>query len=110
MPPVAPDAEPFAVLRRLLDAGRCWVKLSAPYESEHDDRHRYREVGRLVRVLVATYRERLLWASNWPHPGQANPPSAADLHRLALEWMPDATTRRCVLVDNPAKLYAFDAP
>ena len=39
MPPVEPDDERFRVLLRLIDTGRCWVKLSAPYESVADDTH-----------------------------------------------------------------------
>src|SRR4029077_17154531 len=31
--PTTPDSPAFASLCRLLDAGRCWVKISAPYES-----------------------------------------------------------------------------
>ena len=109
MPPVEPDDQRFGVLLRLLDTGRCWVKLSAPYESAVDDTHEYPAVGRLVDMLVDRAPERMLWATNWPHPGQATPPSLADLSRLAFDWMPDATVRRRVLVDNPAALYHFDA-
>jgi D-galactarolactone isomerase len=49
-----------------------------------------------------------MWATNWPHPGQAEPPSFEDLNRLAFEWMPDDTSRQRILVDNPAVLYGFD--
>jgi D-galactarolactone isomerase len=108
MPPVEPDDERFSVLLRLLDTGRCWVKLSAPYESATDVTHEYAAVARLVRALVDRAPERMLWATNWPHPGQADPPSLVDLSRLALEWMADADVRRRVLVDNPAVLYEFD--
>ena len=89
MPPVDPEDERFGVLRRLLDGGNCWVKLSAPYESAPDPTHQYTAVGRLVQALVDHAPERMLWASNWPHPGQASPPSLDALARLAFEWMPD---------------------
>jgi D-galactarolactone isomerase len=108
MPPVEPDDERFAVLLRLVDTGRCWVKLSAPYESATDATHQYAAVGQLARTLVERAPERMLWATNWPHPGQSDPPSLADLSRLALEWMPDDETRRRILVDNPAELYQFE--
>jgi D-galactarolactone isomerase len=112
MPPVEPDDERFQVLLRLLDTGRCWVKLSAPYESAPDATHRYPMVTRLAAHLLQHAPERMLWATNWPHPGQANPPSLVDLSRLAFEWLPDATIRHRVIVDNPADLYQFepDAP
>jgi D-galactarolactone isomerase len=108
MPPVGDDDERFRVLLRLLDTGRCWVKLSAPYESAPDTTHEYAAVTRLAHALVDHAPERMLWATNWPHPGQTEPPSLDDLSRLAFNWMPDDAVRRRVLVDNPAELYQFD--
>ena len=107
MPPVEPDDERFQVLLRLLDTGRCWVKLSAPYESATDATHQYVAVTRLVDALVEHAPQRMLWATNWPHPGQASPPALAELRRLAFEWMHDDAVRHRVLVDNPAELYQF---
>ncbi len=107
MPPVEPDDERFQVLLRLLDTGRCWVKLSAPYESATDSTHQYVAVTRLVNTLVRRAPQRMLWATNWPHPGQASPPSLAELRRLTFEWLPDDAVRHLVLVDNPAQLYQF---
>ena len=108
MPPVEADDAQFEILLRLLDNGRTWVKLSAPYESAPDQKHEYAAVGGLVHSLVERAPERMLWATNWPHPGQASPPSVDHLRRLAFEWMPDAAVRRRILVDNPAELYKFD--
>ncbi len=108
MPPVDPDDELFAVLLRLIDGGRTWVKLSAPYESARDDTHEYAAVGKLVHALVDRAPDRMLWATNWPHPGQPNPPSLEQLGRLAFEWIADDAIRRRILVDNPAELYHFD--
>lgn len=109
MPPVDDDDERFQVLLRLLDTGRCWVKLSAPYESAPDGTHEYAAVTRLAHALVDHAPERILWATNWPHPGQADPPSLNDLTRLAFSWMPDPAVRHRILVDNPADLYQFEA-
>jgi D-galactarolactone isomerase len=106
--PVAPDSEPFQSLLRLLDTGRCWVKLSAPYETSKAGRPNYEDVGVLARALVKHAPERMLWASNWPHPSERrNPPDDADLLDLLLEWAPDDATRRRILADNPAELYGF---
>ena len=108
MPPVAPDDERFGDLLRLIDTGRCWVKLSAPYESAPDPTHEYAAMSRLVQALIDHAPERMLWATNWPHPGQSAPPSLDRLGRLAIQWMPDASIRQRILVDNPAELYGFD--
>lgn len=107
MPPVSPDDERFGALLRLVSAGRCWVKLSAPYESALDDTHSYVAVTHLVDALIRHAPERMLWATNWPHPGQAQPPGLDDLRRLLFEWMPDASLRQRILVDNPIELYGF---
>lgn len=108
MPPVEPDQPAFSALLTLLDSGRCWVKLSAPYESTHDGAPRYPTVTALAHRLVAHAPERMLWATNWPHPGQADPLTPAQLVDLRDAWLPTEALRRQVLVDNPAEVYGFD--
>ena len=108
MPPVEPEDPAFGALLRLLDTGRCWVKLSAPYESTHDGAPDYPAVSTLVRRLVQHAPERLLWATNWPHPGQVDPPTPTQLADLRDAWLPTDALRRQVLVDNPAEIYGFD--
>ena len=106
MPPAGPEDPLIVPLLELMDAG-AWLKLSAPYESAPDHDHRYETVGRLIDRLVADYPEQLLWATNWPHPGQADAPSAHDLARLRDRWLPNHWLQQRVLVDNPARLYGF---
>lgn len=107
--PVTPEHEAFKSLLRLLDTGRCWVKLSAPYEVSKTGAPKYEDVGRLAKALVKHAPDRMLWASNWPHPSAPKDdiPDEADLIDLLLEWAPDDTTRKKILVDNPAALYGF---
>jgi D-galactarolactone isomerase len=107
--PVTCEQEPFKCLLRLLDTGRCWVKLSAPYETSKTGAPKYEDVSRLARALVKHAPERMLWASNWPHPSAPKDqvPDDADLLDLLLDWAPDDATRRKILVDNPADLFAF---
>jgi len=107
MGPVGIDDPSFRVLLGLLDSGRCWVKLSAPYESSEAGPPAWADVTSEARALVKAAPERMLWASNWPHPGQKNPPDEADLLDLLLEWIDDAPTRIKILRDNPAELYNF---
>lgn len=106
---VAPEHESFRALLRLVDTGRCWVKLSAPYETSRQGPPRYDDVSHLARALVRHAPERLLWASNWPHPSAVGPapPDDADLLDLLLDWAPDARTRARILADNAAELYGF---
>jgi D-galactarolactone isomerase len=107
MPPVEPDDAPFRALLTLIDTGRCWVKLSAPYESTHDGAPHYPTVATLATRLIEHAPERMLWATNWPHPGQADPLTPAQLADIRESWLPTDALRRQVLVDNPAEVYGF---
>jgi D-galactarolactone isomerase len=107
--PVPADHPSFRAMLRLLDSGRTWVKLSAPYEVSKVGRPLYGDVGALAKALVKAAPNRMMWASNWPHPSatDANRPDDAELLDLLLDWAPDDATRRKILVDNPARLYGY---
>jgi D-galactarolactone isomerase len=51
----------------------------------------------------------MLWATNWPHPGQSDPQVRDDALALdlLLDWAPDDATRDRILAENPAALYGF---
>lgn len=107
--PVAPDHPGFKALLRLLEGGTCWVKVSAPYETSRLGLPLYEDVGVLAKALIAAAPERMVWASNWPHPtALADLPDDAQLLDLLLEWSEDDSVRRRILRDNPAALYGFD--
>jgi D-galactarolactone isomerase len=106
--PVGTDSAPFRSLLNLVDTGRCWVKLSAPYETSKTGAPKYEDVGRLAKALVKRAPERMLWASNWPHPSvRPKMPDDVELLELLLDWAPDEVKRRKILVDNPVQLYGF---
>jgi D-galactarolactone isomerase len=107
--PVSVDSAPFKSLLSLLDTGRCWVKLAAAYETSKTGAPAYEDVSKLARALVKHAPERMIWASNWPHPSapKDKAPDDADLLDLLLDWAPDETIRKQILVDNPVALYGF---
>lgn len=105
--PVAPESKAFGTLLRLLESGRCWVKLSAPYETSREGPPRYEDVARLARSLASKYPQRCLWATNWPHVMQSPVQSDQAMLDLLFDWAPNAATRQAILVDNPAHLYGF---
>jgi D-galactarolactone isomerase len=107
--PVPPDHPAFRSLLGLLETGRLWIKLSAPYESSRSGPPDYEDVSVLARALIGAAPERMLWASNWPHPGQTDPSVRDDVRALDLlqSWAPDETTRNRILAENPAALYGF---
>jgi len=105
MEPVAIDSAGFKALLRLVDGG-AWVKLSAPYESTKSGPP-WADIGRLATELVKRAPDRMVWATNWPHPSQAPRPDDAQLLDMLFEWVPEETTRAKILSQNPARLYGF---
>jgi D-galactarolactone isomerase len=107
--PVAPDHDSFKSLLRLLDTGRCYVKLAAAYEFSKTGAPHFEDVAALAKALIRHAPDRMIWASNWPH-AQANivgyPDDVNNLD-LLLDWAPDEAVRQKILVTNPAELYGF---
>ena len=98
----------FATARRLIDKGHTWVKLSAPYIDSKVGAPTYADVTPVARAYVKAAPERLVWASDWPHPSQGNDhPDDAVLFDLLSEWIPDEPTRNRILVQNPETFYGF---
>jgi len=95
----------FAVIRRLLDKGNTWMKLSGAYM--FDAPPRYAKAAPIAQAYVKAAPERMVWGSDWPHPTEKDKPDDAVLFDLLSDWTPDNATRRRILVDNPATLYGF---
>ena len=106
--PVSLDHPGFCTLQRLIEKGRTWVKLSAPYEVSKAGPPNYEDVGKLAKTLAKAAPERMLWATNWPHPTPGAPvPDDAWMLDMLLDWVPNESARKKVLVENPAQLYGF---
>jgi D-galactarolactone isomerase len=107
--PTTVDDAGFKTLLRLLDTGRCYIKIAAMYETSQVGAPTFGDVGALAKALIHHAPERALWASNWPHAQAAKfgYPNDANLLDLLLEWAPNETAIRRMLVDNPARLYGF---
>jgi len=105
----------FAELLALLTSGKVYVKISAPYRISHAPG--YRDAEPIARAMIEANVDRILWGTDWPHPGglrrdpQAVEPfrpedNGAALNRLK-SWTRNETELRKILVDNPARLYQF---
>jgi predicted TIM-barrel fold metal-dependent hydrolase len=91
-PAQGPSQPDFVALLELVKSGRAYVKISGA------------------------------WGTDWPHPNsdygrgkpltEVSPPFPIDdgllLNQLP-KWVPDAAVRKKILVDNPARLYGFEA-
>jgi predicted TIM-barrel fold metal-dependent hydrolase len=98
----------FAVVTALIDKGDTWVKLSGAYADTKIGPPSYSDSSAVARAYVKKAPERLVWGSDWPHPGERdNKPDDAVLFDLLLDWAPDERVRNRILVQNPETLYGF---
>jgi predicted TIM-barrel fold metal-dependent hydrolase len=108
----------FANLLELVKSGRAYVKISGAYRVS-DKAPTYADATPLAQALVAANPDRIVWGTDWPHP---NGGSARSINEIATpfpiddglllnelaKWVPDAATRKKILVDNPARLYGYE--
>jgi 2-pyrone-4,6-dicarboxylate lactonase len=103
------DTPGFQALLRLLDTGRCWVKLTGPYRLT-DAALPYSPVAAFAEALLRGAAERLVWGSDWPHVMlRGAMPNDAELLDLLFEWTGSADAAQRILVDNAAALYDFQS-
>jgi predicted TIM-barrel fold metal-dependent hydrolase len=110
--PTLPDGvnhPSHTIIRRLIDRGRTWVKLSGAYSNTRVGPP-YPDATAIAQAFVRAAPERLVWGSDWPHPSivpAADKPDDALLFDLMSVWAPDEATRNRILVQNPEALYGF---
>jgi D-galactarolactone isomerase len=107
-PETGVDHPAFAIVQRLLQRGRGWVKLSGAYLESKVGPPSYADVGAIARAFVKAAPQRLVWGSDWPHPSvHAAWPDDAVLFDALCAWAPNDALRRQILVANPEALYGF---
>ncbi|WPB57173.1 amidohydrolase family protein [Xylophilus sp. GOD-11R] len=98
-------------LRRLVDQGRTWIKLSGAYHDSVDGAPGYADAGVLSRYWLQRAPERVVWGTDWPHPaamvGEKPMPDDAQLLDLLGLWLPQENLLEQVMVGNPERLYDF---
>lgn len=107
------------VLFDLLASGRVWLKLSAAYRISKDPSSE--SVTSLAKALIRSNQDRMLWGSDWPHPGGGTPRQQRSagsiepfqpiddgqaLNRVRL-WSGGEEVLKKILVTNPSSLYEF---
>ena len=103
------DKDPdWRIVMDLLADGRCWIKLSGPYYGSKSGASRYEDKAHIAKALIKAAPERMVWASNWPHPSfKSKFPDEGGLLDILADWTQDETLRRRILVDNAAALYRY---
>jgi 2-pyrone-4,6-dicarboxylate lactonase len=98
-----------ALLSLLMRQDNVWAKLSSWYRLS-DLGAPYDDMTPLAEALIKARPDRIVWGSNWPHPilWDYPMPNDGDLFDQFMVWAGDTTTRRQILVNNPAVLYGFD--
>lgn len=115
----------FDTLLGLLHSGQAYVSLSGPYRISQQAPD-YADVAPLAKAIIAANPQRVLWGTDWPHPaapssccggvtGAEGPTTEVTpflqiddgrtLNHLAT-WT-DASQRKLILAENPARLYGF---
>jgi D-galactarolactone isomerase len=101
------DHPAFAVISRMIDKGRTWMKLSGAYMDTNVGAPTYSDKLLVAQAYIKAAPERVLWGSDWPHPTEKDKPNDATLFDLLAEWEPDDAQRERILVTNPEALYGF---
>lgn len=107
----------FTDLLTLVRTGKVYVKISGA-DGASALAPDFPDVLPLARALIGANPDRILWGSNWPHPGGTAGRSSSEISpskqvddgqvlNLLARWAPDAVVRKKILVDNPAKLFGF---
>jgi D-galactarolactone isomerase len=105
--PNALDSPGFKTISKLIDKGKTWVKLSGAYQDSKVGPPSYSDTIPVARAYIKAAPQRVVWASDWPHPTEKEKPNDAVLFDLLAEWAPDPGSRTLILVQNPATLYGF---
>lgn len=103
------EQKPFQALIKLMkEDEKCWVKVCG-CERVSAQGAPFLDAAPLARRIVETAPERVVWGTDWPHPNVARMPNDGDLVDFIPRFMPEPELQRRVLVDNPARLFEFEA-
>jgi predicted TIM-barrel fold metal-dependent hydrolase len=101
--------EAFQILLRFMQRDNWWVKVCGSERISSAGPPFYDAVPYAL-ALIDAAPDRILWGTDFPHPNITRfMPNDGDLVDLVPLFARDATLQKKVLVDNPARLYGFDA-
>jgi predicted TIM-barrel fold metal-dependent hydrolase len=101
------DSPEFKALLRLLESGKCWVKLCGYRSSVQGPP--YGDLLEQAQKIIATAPDKCVWGTDWPHPRREGPllPDDGKLIDLLYDWAANDEQFHRILVDNPGRLYRF---
>ena len=99
----------FQDMLRLLKEDLVWVKLSGAYRITDENDVPYSDVEPFAKEIIKANPDKIVWASDWPHPSiSLLPPKYEELVKLLDNYTNDENIKDKIMVKNPAKLYGFD--
>ncbi len=102
------DSPGLRTLRSLLREGCAWVKFSGSYRLSASASAADPVVLPLAYSLAEANPARIVWGSDWPHPGiDATSTAGIELVKLATHWFPGELWQMA-MVQNPTQLYWND--
>jgi len=108
-PDMTEDNAKFKELLRILRGEEhAWINLYSFYQLSKQGPPDYADMVPVVRAIIETRPDRVIWGSNWPHAGiPVAMPNDGDLLDFLLASAPHEKSRKSILADNPAKLYGW---
>ena len=103
------DQPAFKILLAFMQRDKWWVKVSG---SERISRAGppFHDAVPFAQALIETAPDRCLWGTDYPHPNiQQHMPNDGDLVDLIPLFTDDPALQQKLLVENPARLYDFEA-
>ena len=95
----------FREFLELIHSGRAWAKITGLYRiSQRPD---FDDVVPFVRAAIDANPDRVIWGSDWPHISFAGRVTNHRLLELLQTWVADELMLKKILVENPARLYAY---
>ena len=103
------DQKPFQALIDMLKSDeKCWVKVCG-CERVSASGAPFLDVVPFARRIVETAPDRVIWGTDWPHPNVKQMPNDGDLVDFVPLFLPEPELQRRILVENPARLFEFEA-
>ena len=108
------DGPEFALFERFMtEHPNVWSKVTCPErlsvsgpKALNDATPTYTDVVPFAQRLIASFPDRVLWGTDWPHPNlKDHMPDDGLLVNFIAQIAPDEATRQRLLVDNPMRLY-----
>lgn len=92
-------------IKSLMEDEKFWIKVSCP-ERLTKAGPPYEDVKPFAKDLVASFPDRVLWGTDWPHPNmKSHQPDEGVLVDIIPEIAPTEELQRKLLIDNPMRLY-----